>query len=331
MLAFFRTNQILASVLFLAYILLLWWPLFVWPQVYPVELPVRGWGLWGDAFAAWAASGPWWLHRLVAMVAYLLMATLLAVLSVTYRLELPGTLLAGAAFFLLVSGVPPMLSVHPVVVASFVLLLVLALVWESYQAWRADELIFFSGFWIAVGALFFSPFVWLALWAVWSFFVMRKFTFRELLVFVSGWVTPMWLLWVWYFWHDRQAAFWSEWPLARLWPMRGDAGAWQAEWPVLLLWALAVLVAVGNFGSLRLRRPMPEQKKLQVLYYLLLFLVAMAGGYLGAYDPFVLLLLAVPLSLLWGLIFSRMPSRLAQGVHWIAVWVVLALVLWPLL
>ncbi len=329
MLAIFRTNQILASILLLVYALLLWWPLFVWPEAWPVAFPQEGWGLWGDAFAAWTAAWPWWLHRLAAGVVWLVLAGVLCGLAIGHRLDTPGTLFPGVAFFLLGSSLPALIAMHPLVPVAVLLVVVLLLVWQSYQAWQADELLFFTGFWIAVGALFFAPFLWLAGWAVWSLLIMRKLTFRELMVLASGLVTPFWLLWVWYFWHDQQYLFWQQWPGAHLWPRTTPWLTISAWWPWLVAWLLVALVPVFGFGALRLRRTMPVQKKLRVLLILQIFLFAMAVLYLGDYGLWVLFPLTIPLSLFWGLMLLAMPSGLASGLHWLAVLAILGSLLYP--
>ncbi|RMD72742.1 MAG: hypothetical protein D6818_05880, partial [Bacteroidetes bacterium] len=178
-------------------------------------------------------------------------------------------------------------------------------------------------------ALFFAPFLWLAAWAVWAFFILRKFTFREVMVLVSGLLTPFWLLWVWYFWHDQQEVFWQEWPVARLWPRTTPWTALGQWWPWLVAWLLVALIPVFSFGSLRLRRTLPVQKKLRVLLILHFFLLAIAALYLGDYGLWVLFPLTISTSLFWGLMLPAMPAGLASGLHWVAVLAILGSMLYP--
>ncbi|GEM_PF-4044561 len=331
MLALFRTNQLLASVLLVLYVLILWWPLWVWPDAYPIAFSVEGWGLLGDCISTWSQSWPWWVHRFVAALWAVVIGGTVAVLSLAHRLDTPGNLYAGVVFLLLISAIPAILYVHPLTFATLLVGVVLALVWQSYQVWWADELIFFTGFWIAIGALLFAPFFWLVLWVGWAFALLRKFTLREVGVLLSGFFVPCWLIGVWFYWHDRLPEFWVRWPLAELWKWTSPRAMWQQYWPWLLVWGIAVLWILLTYRVLRQRRILPVQKKLQSLYLLLIWLSALSLAYMGKWGVLVLSLSFVPLSIFWGLWLTRLSAKWALGIHWLAIALILSSLLYPLL
>jgi len=118
-------------------------------------------------------------------------------------LILKNSSLTSLIFVVLMSMLPEQLTLTPVNITVFLMLLILQNLLISYNKPDHLDLVFAAGFFTAMAGLFYLPFL---LWFTFvpiSFVVFRSGQWREWVVSMIGMTTPFVFLSVYYFWFDQ--------------------------------------------------------------------------------------------------------------------------------
>lgn len=113
--------------------------------------------------------------------------------------------LSGFIFIILISCYPEFLTLQPVTIALFFLLLVLDQLFKSYTRQEALDLIYSAGFLTAAGSLFYFPVILFFFFILISFVIFRSLKWRLPVSCLFGLLTPYLFLFVFYFWFDKLA------------------------------------------------------------------------------------------------------------------------------
>lgn len=319
MLALFRTNQLLASILLAFYIALVrvsvWWAPAGWaPAGYG---PLSEWVYSCIGYAGQTAD-------MVAMALLLLQAFFLNYFVSEHRLASEVSLFPGLFYILASSMLPEFLHLSPLLMANTFFLIVLAEIFAIYKKVDCADRIFNIGFWAGVGALFYPSYLFLIVVGFVGLNILRAFRLRERLMLLIGLLAPYILISAYFFWTDQFFAFWQ----GRL--PAGFAFLDFISTPNLLvfrslaIFGILILVALFSYRSYLFKQNMQAQRKINILFWSLL---ATAFTLLMQADIGIghLLVTAVPIGIMLSFNFIRMPNRMAEVIHLLMLVIVLFL------
>ncbi len=309
MLSLFRTNQFLASILFLPYLLLLRLSVFFFPQP---EVSIEGSGLafrW--ILGLTGTSG--WLLQGVTLLLLFITATWLTAFVLSSRVGREVTLFPGVFFLLICSLFPENLALSPLHFANLFLLASLSQLQQTYKRLPAAGYLFNAGFWIGIASLFVPAYAVFLLFAYPGLNLLRAFKLREWIMVFLGFLTPYWLVFAVLFWVDQPDLLSRHFQqgFALLDPTGHAVPPWI---PKLLIIASLLIVVLFSYGQYLFKTSIRVQKAIQLLFWLLFAagLAALVQARLGISH---VQLLALPLGSLLALNFIRLTASWAELLH----------------
>lgn len=266
MITLFRNNQATTSVLLALYVLLLRVPALAGWQTVPEATHLSG--IWYDAFLSWLHPNTL-VSALVAATIVFIQALFVNYLVDATRLTNDRDWLPGMFYALTASCLSDFGFVSPAMVAATFLPLVMRRIFRTYKLPEARGTIFDAAFWLSVASLFYPPALWLLAAAYIGINMLRVFTVREQAVYVTGAFVPLFLCWLWYFWHDQGGIFWQK--------QFGNLFEWYAfdlQWGLQTalksgMLSLLALVVLLSFGIYYHKKLIQIQKYITVLYWFL--------------------------------------------------------------
>lgn len=310
MLSLFRTNQLVANALLIFYILLLRFSSFIVPYEAHPGQP----GLLGENLLSMVPPEGT-LSAILSIILIFLQALLINVISARYRIARSVSLFPGVFYVLFCSCFPQFLYLSPVLMANTFIILALYELLGSYKKYYSNGRIFNAGLWIGVATLFYFSSI-LFFGAVFiGFFILRAFKLKEQIGLLLGFISPFWLVGIYYFVRNALPDFWNR--------SFGNIGFldlslsnnWE-DYVQLGLFAILILVAIFNYRTYTYKVSIQAQKFVDVFFWILAFSL---GTLLIQANPQSdhLLFLAVPLSFLIGMTFLYMNNRLAEAFHFL--------------
>jgi Family of unknown function (DUF6427) len=123
-----------------------------------------------------------------------------------HRIVQKNSSLAGFIFIILMSYHSEFLTIQPVNIAVFFLLLILNQLLKSYNKEEPLDLIYSAGFFVAIGSYAYFPSIFFYGFILISFIIFRSGKWREWISSFFGLLTPFLFLAVYYFWSDQLMA-----------------------------------------------------------------------------------------------------------------------------
>lgn len=310
MLSLFRTNQLVANALLIFYILLLRFSSFI----VPYEVHSGQAGLLGENLLN-LVSPEGTLSAVLSIILIFLQALLVNIISARYRIARSVSLFPGVFYVLLCSCFPDFLYLSPVLIANTFIILALYELLGSYKKYYSNGRIFNAGLWIGIATLFyFSSIVFIGAVFI-GFFILRAFKLKEQIGLFLGFITPFWLLGIYYFVRNALPDFWSR--------SFGNIGfldvSFSNDWEnyvQLGLFAILILVAIFNYRIYTYKVSIQAQKFVDVFFWVLAFSMGTLLIQKNLQSDH-LIFLAVPLSFLIGMTFLYMNKRLAEAFHFL--------------
>ncbi len=277
----------------------------------------------------WAPSSPGlasqWVYDVVGMhynwmtmglVCTLLtvQATMLNAIVLEHRLGEEQNLFAGVFYVLFCSTLPELMYLSPPLMANTFLLIVLGELYKVHKNPSAETAIFNAGFWVGMAALFAPVYLAFLIWVFIGLNSMRGLVFKERLMAFTGALTPFLLAGAWLFWHGQlQDGIQQQFIKGFGW-MHFQPGDNFSVWAAGILSGLAVLIVLASAAGLLRRKSIQVQKKVSLLYWLLLL-----AGALILVQPGIQiahwLIAAIPVGALLGLAFINLSDRWAEAIH----------------
>ena len=309
MLALFRTNQLLTSVLLLFYL----GALHGYAFFNPVELGNIPMGI-GMEWIYHLVGKSGWLANLFSILVLFTNGFLLNVLVSEQRFAKEVNLFPGLFYCLLSSAFPNFLALLPVHLANTFLILVLFEMLSIYRKPSCADRIFNIGFWISVASLFYFSYIVFLLLAIISLTIFRAFRLREQFMVIIGALTPYILVGTILFLTDQfpaliQQHFWAN--LAFL-PLLNIQ--LEKHLPELIFFSIILLVVLTSYGLYMSRKNIEAQKKIDLIYW---------GILISAFSLFIqtnipiwqLLFLAPFLGIFLALTFENLGNQTAEVLH----------------
>lgn len=157
----------------------------------------------------------------------------------------------------------------PVLVCNFVFIRMIDKLIEAYHREDAKSIMFDLGMLVGIGSLIYYPFAAMLL-PVWvGLRLFRPFYWREWIAPVLGFLTVLFLVWVYYFWTDRVDEFVAFWPSE----FQFSLAFIRAGFKDYLVWGSVVVILILFLNVLReniFKRVVQIRKIVQLLLVMLL-------------------------------------------------------------
>lgn len=208
----------------------------------------------------------------------------------------------------------PFLALTPTLICNFFLIWMIDKLLKTYHRKEVKSTLFDLGMLVAVGTLFYFPFIvmfpllWIAL------IIFRPFDWREWMAGLLGFVVIYFILGIIYLWNDQLSAFYAIWkPLTRSFPTSFDIDLY--DYWVLLPLALVLVLFLNTLRENFYKSIVHVRKSFQLLFFMFLF--GAASFYLKADTPdFHFLLCAPPISIYMAYYFNFAKLRwFYEGVY----------------
>lgn len=244
---------------------------------------------------------------LVALTLTILQGILLNHIINKYNLLGKVNYLTALLYVALASIITPFLTLSSTLLCNFLLIWVIDKLLSTYREAEIKSTIYDTGLIIALGTLFYFPFIALfpAIWI--SLIIFRSFNWREWIAGILGFVTVYFILFIIYLWFDMLDPFLNLWdPLTRTFPSSLNIDMydyWVLLVPLLILILFVISLRQNFFKSLVFIR-----KAFQLLFFMLL--LAAVSFYLNTnLEAFHFLLCVAPLSIYMAYYFTHAKTR----------------------
>jgi hypothetical protein len=326
-LAFFRNNQFSTAILLAVYIGLLRLPALLGFIKIPPEICMNT-GVLGESLCQFTAQIPS-LSALIAAILVLFQAVLINNLDAIFRINADRSWFVGLFYVLIITILPSFLFLSPALLAISFIPISLRNIFEAYKQQSASTILFDAAFWISVGSLCYPPLIFLLLAAFIGIGILRSFTFKERLIFLSGSFVPLFLAWLWLFWHDNGGFFWKQ-QFGDLFGFYHFDTHWTMKSMIQSgLLVSMVLVSVFSFGTYHYKKLIQTQKYVDILYWFMF--IASLGVLLRVLPQEMYWLLVTPsLGVFIGSSFLSLKNKsLAEVFHLILLGTILFLHFFP--
>jgi hypothetical protein len=146
-------------------------------------------------------------HPVLQVIAgFLLVASSAIILNrllYSHNIVQKNTSLTAFVFMVLMSYYPQFLTIHPVNISIFILLVILSQLLHSYNQEEPVDIYYSTGFLTAIGSYVYFPFIFFYGFILISFIIFRSVKWREWVSSLLGLLTPFLFLVTWYFWNDN--------------------------------------------------------------------------------------------------------------------------------
>jgi Family of unknown function (DUF6427) len=261
----FRKNLFINSIILLPYIGLLRLKSFFLDQPY---IPGDGESYLTKSVFGLFDSVP--LQGGLAILIIYINALMINRIVIKNNITKDNNLVSGLMYVLFASFMLDLLPLSPVLLASPFIILSVQCVFNSYNNLKASDEIFLSGLYMSIAFMFYFPIVYFFLFTMIGFIIMRSFTFKERMQHIVGWIVPMGLAYGWqyfkmyptrdvphYFYSKMGFIFFSGIPLSSL--------------LLLVFLTLVILICIFSFGTYMSKKVIASQKRISLLYFLMLF------------------------------------------------------------
>lgn len=204
MLAFFRTNQLLANIFLLPYVVLLHLHLFIYPG--KTTLIDYDQGILSSWIIGWIGQNVMW-NNIASVLLLFLQAIMINLLVINNRLSREISLFPGLFYILIASSIPSFLPLSPLIIANTFFIACLISLFSVYKKPIVASTILNAGIWIGLASLAYFSYFSLFILGLIGLNILRAFKIRERLMLLSGVFIPFFLLGVYFFWEGQLAFY----------------------------------------------------------------------------------------------------------------------------
>ncbi len=329
MLSLFRTNQLIGGALYLFYLLFLRGLSLIVPERFAWETSAMG--FLSKPIMAWMETQPLWGQELWATALLFVQAMMITIIFRKHRLVSDDILIPGALYLLVANCLPSLHAFSPMLLANTFLLLAFDQLITTYRNQQCADNLFNVGLWIGVASFFhlsYISFLFISLLGLGS---LRLFRFREVMMIISGALVPYFLAGTYWFWNDHFASIFQQHFTDNLGFLSFLKATDNLEVYVSIgVFTFLVASVIFGYGALMRRQNIPFQKRVGMLYYLLLLSPLFLLFHVNI-DLSHLFILSLPVGLLLGLLVKNMNKTSAEIFHLLLLTVVILWQLKPLL
>ncbi len=265
MISLFRKNLFINSLLLLPYIILLRLKSLFFEQAYIANESESI--LTRSIFSLFKTNTS---QALCCIMIIYLNALLINRLVVKNHISKESSLVSGLIYGLLASILLPFLKLSPVLLASPFLILSVQAIFSSYNNMKSANEIFLSGFYMSIASLFYFPFIYFLIFTFVGFIIMRSFSFKERMQHLIGWATPFLLTvsveyYLQFYPTCIPTYFFNKFGLTFL------KGMSLSQFLSIGFFSFLILLCLFSFNTYMGKKIIAGQKKISILYWLMLF------------------------------------------------------------
>ncbi len=232
--------------------------------------------------------------------------------------------LAGLIYLLVLSLFKEGLLLSPALLSLTFVILSTRKMFLLIKKEKAFGDVFDVGFLIAIAGLFYFPAMLFVLFAYVGVGIMRAFNYREWIIIMLGILSPLVMVFTWYFWNDKVAFMFSD--IANVhsnsW-LRGLAFT-QTNYIVLGVLSLLTIAALALLPG-ALYSSLIQVRKFSSALITLLFLIIVSFGLQQTVHLSHWVLLSLPLGIIFSMVLMQIKSKpVSEVTHLILILLVLA-------
>lgn len=238
--------------------------------------------------------------------------------------------LPGFIFIIFASFLPSYLLLSPASVSFTFLILAVGKIFSVIRREKVNSDIFDIGFLVAIAALFYFPAVLFLVFAYIGLATVRAFSYREWMIILLGFLSPFFVLFTFYFWHDDAASMFSN--IANLHSQKWMAGFMfsQIEWILLAVIGFITLFSLLILPA-ALYTSVIQTRKFSLLLVVFIFFTLVSFVLLQQADSAHLLWLSLPLAIILPMHLMQVKRDwIYEVIHLILILLVLAGQYFPL-
>lgn len=313
MLALFRQNLFINSILLLPYTILVRIHSLIYPQAY-VSSDSDGW--FNCSTFSWMIAMPRTQAVLAILIIFLQAVSLNYILN-RNRLSLRPNLFPGVFYILFVSIAREYLSLNPILLGNVFIIIVLVNLFKTYRIAQCSGAIFNIGFFIAMASSFYFPYLLYLIPCFIGLLMLRSFRLKERFQYFIGALTFMYLLFALFFYFGLTPDFYLDYMKSNVSLPTVTSSGLQIYLPIALF-SISIVAVVFKYYFLRKKKSIQSQKKIDILYWLMISSPLMIIFW-NRLDVFSLLVLAIPLSILIGILVFRIKNQLLSEIIHLAI------------
>lgn len=304
----------------IVYILLLRFAVFI----APFQWEPSGHGVLCDLLYGWVGSQGFSAH-IIAMILLMAQGYMVNVIAINNRLSNEINLLPGLFYVWCCCAIPDFLYLSPVLLGNTFFLIAIHEIFQIYKNPACADKIFNAGLWLGVASLFYFPFVFFLLVLVAGLSILRAFNLQEFLMVVIGMFMPYFITGFLFFWFNKYDYFYEN-QISRnfdFFNFNQITFTWDT-WVKLAIFMVAMLFVLFNNNLYLAKKNIQVQKKVNILYWVLIAAgISLPFQANATFEHF--LLLAPTLGIFLGLSFTSIKAQWAEAIHFLMVVLVLAL------
>jgi hypothetical protein len=291
LISIFRNNLLLNSILLLPYIIILRLKSFFLDSPYVASS--------SDSHivkAIFSTANNVIAQASIAILIIFINAVMINRIMIKNNLSKVNNLVSGLIYGLFNSILLAFLPLSPELISSFFVILSLQSIFNSYNNQKASNEIFLSGFYMAIGALIYFPLVYLILITFVGFFIMRSFLGIGRIQHLIGWCVPFFLLFALEYYFQAKPLDFPSYFLGKITLNLFSNGLKLNEFLILAITVIFVIISVFSYNANQGKKVIASQKRISVLYWLLLVVSISAFLFTGTRLSH-LHLVSIPLSI----------------------------------
>ncbi len=230
-------------------------------------------------------------------------------LVIKHKLVQQFTLLPGLIYVVLVSLMPELTALSPHLIANTLILIMLGQLFKIYKSPKVADNIFNVGFWIGGASLFVPNYIYLIVVGLFSIFILRSVKQKELVQLFSGLITIFFVVFAGMYIYDLNIL--DEASKMNFSPHLSIFGVRGAAIYKVICWVLLAVFAVLNYNTYMIKKSIQAQKKIDILFWILLG-SAVLIFLISDVVAFNVLLMCIPLSIFLNIHLLNIKNPLAQ-------------------
>jgi hypothetical protein len=228
------------------------------------------------------------------------------------RLENESSLLPGVFYVIFISAISEFLVFSPQIIGMTFILFSLTELFQTYKKPKSEHLIFSSGFWAGVGALFYLPCILYSLVVVVGLVILRSVKFKEWFQTLVGLCIPFFLYGTILFWQDSLGLL-GEYLQSNAGFFEKIRGLNHKEIIAFSTLGLLILASVLSYAAITSRKSIQISKKIDILYWGL-FLSLFVFGLRQPDTMADIQFLAIPICVFLGFLFQKIENRMISEI-----------------
>ncbi len=310
MLELYRQNLFINSLLLLPYTILI----RIHTLIYPQSLSLSSQDGWFNHQLIQTLYTYPRLQAVLCIILVFLQAVSINYIVNTHKLTVRPHLLGGVFYILLVSLHPGFLPLSPIILANVFILIALINLMRTYRVTRISGSIFNGGLFIAAAASLYFPYIIFIIPGYIGLLILRSFRMKERMQFIMGAIVFVYLYFAVLFYFQLDDLYFYDYLSANLPTLDMEEPAYGIIISSLLV-VIAIVAVVVNYYSLRKKKSIQSQKKIDILYWLMIF-GPIAVLFWHDLEYRSLLILAIPLSVMIGMVMYRIKNKaIAELIH----------------